>query len=78
MATVIAADFPLSHAGAPGGPTAADVIHQPSDVTFLIDQALGLPETERPFAAAIDAHRIGVFGLSLGAVTTTLVTFHSQ
>jgi dienelactone hydrolase len=75
---VVAADFPLSHFGAPGGPNAADVLNQPADVSFLIDRTLALAAGERPFAGEIDANRIGTFGLSLGGLTTSLVAFHPK
>jgi predicted dienelactone hydrolase len=75
---VVAADHPLTHARAPGGPNAADVVHQPADVSFLIDRVMELEQEERPFQGEIDAGRIGVFGLSLGGITTTLVAFHPE
>ncbi len=75
---VVAADYPLTCIGAPGGPNADDVVHQPGDVSFLIDRVMALDGAERPFEGEIDAERIGVFGLSLGAVTTTLVAFHPE
>jgi len=75
---VVSADFPLTHSQAPGGPNALDVIHQPADVSFLIDRAMALEGAERPFEGEIDAERIGVFGLSLGGITTTLVAFHPE
>jgi predicted dienelactone hydrolase len=73
-----AADYPLTHADAPGGPNSRDVIHQPADVSFLIDRVLALDGAERPFEGEIDVERIGVFGVSLGGVTTTLVAFHPE
>jgi len=75
---VVAADYPLSHFGAPGGPFAGDVVNQPGDVSFLIDRALALTGDERPFEGEIDTARIGTFGLSLGGLTTSLVAFHPQ
>lgn len=75
---VLAADYPLTSIDAPGSPNAADVAHQPADVSFLIDSVLALEGAERPFEGEIDAERIGVFGLSLGGVTTTLVAFHPE
>ena len=75
---VVAADFPLTRAGAPGGPNAADVVHQPPDVSFLIDRVLGLAGSEKPFEGWVDEVRVGAFGLSLGGVTTTLVAFHPE
>ncbi|MDX1384194.1 MAG: hypothetical protein R3190_11155, partial [Thermoanaerobaculia bacterium] len=74
---VVAPDFPLTHAGAPGGPNEQDVVNQPADVSFLIDRALAAG-TEPPFDGAIDRERIGVLGLSLGGATTTLVAFHPE
>jgi dienelactone hydrolase len=75
---VVAADFPLTHVGTPGGPNLEDVIHQPADVSFLIDRVTALGAAARPFEGEIDPARIGVFGLSLGGVTTTLVAFHPE
>jgi len=73
---VIAADFPLTSFTAPGDPNADDVVHQPADVSFLIDRALALRPDQRAFSGGIDRSRIGVLGLSLGGLTTTLVAFH--
>ena len=75
---VVAADYPLTHYGAPGGPFAEDVVHQPADVSFMIDRMLALGPDERAFSGGIDRRRIGVLGLSLGGLTTTLVTFHPR
>ncbi len=73
---VIAADYPATNFGAPGGPNIADATSQPGDVAFLIDTVSGWSEAERPFRGTIDAQRIGAAGLSLGGFTTTLATFH--
>jgi dienelactone hydrolase len=75
---IVSADFPLTNRRAPGGPNAEDVVNQPADVSFLIDQTLQLHEAERPFQGELDAERIGVVGLSLGGTTTTLVAFHRE
>jgi predicted dienelactone hydrolase len=75
---VLSADYPLTHRGASGGPNADDVVHQPADVSFFIDQALRLEPAERPFEGTIDAERIGAFGVSLGGTTATLVAFHPE
>ncbi len=75
---VVATDYPLTHFGAPGGPNAMDVVNQPADVSFLIDSVLGLAADDRPFEGGIDRERIGVMGLSLGGLTTTLVAFHPE
>lgn len=74
---VAAPDFPLSNIGAPGGPTINDVANQPGDVTFILDELLAMssdPGSTLP--GALDVTRIGASGLSLGGLTTLLVTFH--
>jgi predicted dienelactone hydrolase len=75
---VVSVDYPLTNGSAPGGPFVGDVVNQPGDVSFVIDQVLALPEGERPFAGSIDAERIGALGLSLGGLTTTLASFHPR
>jgi len=75
---VVSMDYPLTNGGAPGGPTVADAVNQPGDVSFAIDQILGWSESERPFTGEIDPERIGALGLSLGGLTTTLVSFHPR
>jgi predicted dienelactone hydrolase len=75
---VASADFPLTNMAAPGGPNASDVGNQPGDVTFLIDSLIGLEGDAKPFAGEIDPARIGVMGLSLGGLTSTLVTYHPR
>lgn len=73
---VASADYPLSNGGAPGGPTPADVVNQPADVSFLIDSVLSLVGESKPFDGVIDLQRIGLTGYSLGGLTATLATFH--
>lgn len=74
---VAAADFPLTNGKAPGGPNVMDVVNQPADLSFIIDQLLALSgDPHDAFAAGIDAQRIGATGLSLGGETTYLVAFH--
>jgi len=75
---IVSMDYPLTNRRAPGGPNVADAVNQPGDVRFVIDQILGWGESERPFAGSIDGERIGALGLSLGGLTTTLVTFHPR
>lgn len=74
---VVAADYPLSNGRAPGGATYLDLVNQPRDVSFLIDQVLDLGAAA-PFEGAIDEGRIGVFGISLGGATSTLAAFHPE
>ncbi|MEM7218543.1 MAG: hypothetical protein AAF515_09275 [Pseudomonadota bacterium] len=80
---VAAAVYPLTHFGAPGDPTLLDVVNQPGDISFLLDELLALSagdraETAPALRGAIDAQRIGVAGVSLGAMTSLLVAFHPR
>ena len=75
---VVSVDYPLTNRRAPGGPNVGDAVNQPGDVSFVIDQVLGWSESERPFAGRIDGERVGALGLSLGGLTTTLVSFHPR
>jgi predicted dienelactone hydrolase len=53
-------------------------VHQPGDVSFVITQMLKLDRTNgSPVYWEIDAHRIGVAGHSLGAVTALAVSYNS-
>ena len=73
---VAAADYPLTHGGAPGAPNAVDVLNQPEDVSFLIDSVIALSGNDKPYAGGIDTSRIGLMGYSLGGLTTELATYH--
>ena len=76
---VAAVDYPLTNFGAPGGPNIRDVINQPGDVSFIIDTLLEHNATEgHRLAGLIDPKRIGATGISLGGLTTTLVSFHPE
>lgn len=76
---VAAVDYPLTHGDAPGGPNAYDVVHQPGDVSFLIDSLIAQSRTAGDeLEGLIDADRIGAAGLSLGGLTTTLSAFHAD
>ncbi|MEO0437003.1 MAG: CocE/NonD family hydrolase [Pseudomonadota bacterium] len=74
---VVAADYPLTNISAPGGPSLGDVANQPADVIFLIDTLLASSGDEsHRLAGKIDEGRIGVMGVSLGGLTSTLVAYH--
>ena len=75
---VAAADYPLSNGAAPGGPNAADVVNQPGDVSFIIDSLIAMQGADKPFNGGVDASRIGVAGLSLGGLTSTLAGYHPR
>ena len=75
----VAADYPLTNFASPGGPRFEDVVHQPGDVRFLIDRLLRWnDDPTHEFFGAIDPERIGVMGLSLGGMTSTLAAFHPE
>ncbi len=74
---VAAADYPLTNLRTPSGPNLLDVQNQPGDISFLIDTFLEWDASEGDaFQGRIDAERIGAMGLSLGGMTTSLVTYH--
>jgi len=75
---VASPDFPLSTTGLPAGLDLLDYASQPADVSFVITQMLKLDRTNgSPVYQQIDAHRVGVAGHSLGAVTTLAVSYNS-
>lgn len=74
---VVAPDFPATNILAPGGPDLNDVVNQPGDESFLIDTWLRLDtDPASPFHGAVDGTRVGVAGVSLGGMTSTLTTYH--
>ena len=76
---VAAMDYPLTNFNAPDKPFVTDVVNQPADVSFLLDQFLGWHrESGNLFEGAVDENRIGVMGLSLGGMTSTLAAFHPR
>jgi predicted dienelactone hydrolase len=76
---IAAPDFPLSNIFAPGDPTLTDVANQPGDLRFVLNELLAMSaDGSSPFANAIDADRIGASGLSLGGLTTLLLSFHRE
>jgi dipeptidyl aminopeptidase/acylaminoacyl peptidase len=76
---VVAPDFPLSNIGANGGPDLVDAANQANDLSFLIDQLLIFSRDSRHvLVGGVDEARIGALGVSLGGLTTLLVTFHPR
>ena len=74
---VIATDFPLTNMNAPGGPEVKDVVNQPGDVSFLLNSVIAWSLDEsHVLSGHLDESRIGVTGISLGGMTTTLVSYH--
>lgn len=72
---VASPDFPLTSAGAPGGPILADVVNQPGDVSFIIDSLTSLGADDGLLAGAVDGERIGLTGHSAGGFTTLLAVY---
>ena len=73
---VAAPVFPLENANAPGGPTEADLVNQPQDMSFVISKLLAL--NGRPtsvLGGKIDPSRIAVAGHSDGAETALAVAY---
>jgi dienelactone hydrolase len=77
---VVVPEFPLTNIAANNGaPDVTDAANQPGDVTYLIDQMLALAaDSSSLFANAVDETRIGALGVSLGGLTTWLVSFHPK
>lgn len=76
---VAAMDYPLTHFDAPGGPLVKDVVNQPGDISFLLDQLLSWnAEQGNQFYQHIDETRIAAIGLSLGGMTSTMVAYHPR
>ena len=70
-------DFPET-TGGDGIDAFEFVVHQPADVSFVIDQVLALDAgSEGPLAGLVDEERIGVAGHSLGGITTFGVAYNS-
>ncbi|GAB5413773.1 MAG: hypothetical protein Cons2KO_13760 [Congregibacter sp.] len=76
---VVAVDYPLTYMSAPGGPRVEDVVNQPGDVSFLIDTLSGYSAVSgHALSGKVDGGRVGVFGISLGGLTSTLAAFHPE
>lgn len=77
--TVVAVDYPLTNFFAPGKPLISDVVNQPGDVSFLITTMLKRnADKNDALFNTIDPKKIAVAGVSLGGMTSTLVTFHRK
>ncbi len=76
---IVAADYPLTNMSAPGGPNVMDVVNQPGDVSFLIDKLVAQSATAgHVLAGMVDDTRVGLMGISLGGMTSTLASFHPE
>jgi predicted dienelactone hydrolase len=75
---VAAPDFPETTGGSGFG-AAPQVVNQPGDVRFVIDQMLAASaDPASPFHGAIDGEHIGVGGHSLGAMTVLLLAYDTK
>jgi dienelactone hydrolase len=76
---VAAVNFPLTSAWAPGGALVEDVLAQPGDLSFLIDTLSAYDRISgHALSGKVDNSRVGVFGISLGGLTSTLAAYHPQ
>ncbi len=74
---VVAAEYPLTNREAPGGALAKDVIHQPEDTKFILNKILTADnDMGKHFSQYIDPDKIGTMGISLGGMTSALLTYH--
>jgi predicted dienelactone hydrolase len=76
---VVSADFPLTNMNAPDRPYVRDVVNQPGDISFMIDELLKQSaDNNHMLAGMVDPIRIGVTGISLGGMTSTLIAYHPE
>jgi pimeloyl-ACP methyl ester carboxylesterase len=75
----VSIDFPLSNGSAPGGAVISDIVNQPGDISFLIDQVLARGKQTDNFPYdSVDHDRIAAIGLSLGGLSTELAAFDAK
>lgn len=75
--TTVAVDYPLTGARAPDKPLFLDIVNQPGDISLLIDYMLERnDDPEDALHASIAPDKIALGGVSLGALTSMLATFH--
>ncbi len=76
---VVAADYPLTKRAGGDSVLMADVVNQPADVRFILDQitdpssAIG-----KELSELVDENRVGLMGYSLGGLTSTLTAYHPE
>jgi dienelactone hydrolase len=73
---VAAPVFPLAGPLAPGGPTEADLVNEPADMSFVISRMLAQStRANGPFSGLLERNRIAVSGQSDGGDTALAVAF---
>jgi dienelactone hydrolase len=73
---VAAPVFPLASPLAPGGPTEADLVNEPADMSFVISRMLAQStRANGPFSGLLERNRIAVTGQSDGGDTALAVAF---
>ena len=73
---VAAPDFPLTSRNNTNLQDIRDVVEQPGDLSFVLDQLLVLHgDPTSPLYNRLDAERVGVAGVSLGGVTALLTAW---
>jgi dienelactone hydrolase len=76
---IVSVNYPLTNYFAPGGPNVRDVINQPEDISFVIDQILRRnAQPNHELFGLVDPDRIAAAGLSLGGLTSTLAAYHKH
>lgn len=76
---VLAANYPLTSNASGDALLMADVVNQPADIHFLVDQITNpVTDVGKTFSHLIDDAKIGVMGYSLGGLTSTLVAYHPE
>jgi len=67
----VAPAYPLSNGAAPGGPITRDVVNQPADASFVLDQVIAASRDESHWLSGlVDEDRVAAGGHSLGGFTT--------
>jgi fermentation-respiration switch protein FrsA (DUF1100 family) len=68
--------FPLTSAGAPGGPDESDLVNQPADISFVITHLLAASTgPASPLSGLLDGADVAVAGQSDGGVTALLSAY---
>ncbi len=71
--------FPLTNAAAPGGPDEADLVNQPTDMSFVITQILGgSARSQGILSGLVDPREIAVTGQSDGGSTALAVAYNQH